>query len=83
MVKLVCLAFCKYVKRHVYPVNQGTYDKLNQIQKIHHKHKIMITLLGKASKTYNDKKFYNEAKTIIVVDIWLMENIFFEFRPIS
>ena len=24
--------FCKYLKRHVYPGNQDTHDKLNQIQ---------------------------------------------------
>ena len=26
-----CVPFCKYVKRHMYPGNQGTLDKLNQI----------------------------------------------------
>ena len=24
--------FCKYIKRHLYPGNQGTHDKLNQIR---------------------------------------------------
>ena len=27
-----CMPFCKYIKRHLYPGNQGTHDKLNQIQ---------------------------------------------------
>ena len=27
-----CVLFCNYIKRHVYPGNQGTHDKLNQIQ---------------------------------------------------
>ena len=26
-----CVPFCKYIKLHKYPDNQGTYDKLNQI----------------------------------------------------
>ena len=29
------IPFCKYIKRHVYPKNQGTHDKLNQMQKIY------------------------------------------------
>ena len=29
-------------------------------------------LIWKASKTYNDIKFCKEAKTIIVVDVWLL-----------
>ena len=28
-----CVPFCKAIKRHVYPENQGTHDKLNQIPK--------------------------------------------------
>ena len=27
-----CVPFCKYIKRHVYLRNQGTHDKLNEIQ---------------------------------------------------
>ena len=27
-----CLCFCQYIKRHLYPGNQGTHDKLNQIR---------------------------------------------------
>ena len=33
LVSMDCVSFCKYVKRHVYPENQSTYDKLNQIKK--------------------------------------------------
>ena len=29
------LPFCKYIKRHVYPENQNTYDKLNQIRTLY------------------------------------------------
>ena len=29
-----CVPFCKYIKRHVYPGNQGTHDRLNQIQRL-------------------------------------------------
>ena len=25
----ICVLFCKYIKRHVYPGTQGTHDKLN------------------------------------------------------
>ena len=32
---------------------------------------IAIVLVWKAPKTYNDIKFWKEAKTIIVVDVWL------------
>ena len=27
-----CVPFCRYIKCHVYPGNQGIHDKLNQIQ---------------------------------------------------
>ena len=32
---------------------------------------LFVALIWKASKTYNDIKFCKEAKTLIVVDIWL------------
>ena len=44
-----CVPFCKYIKRYLYPRNQGTHDKLNQIQNCHTQIKNKINNLTRGS----------------------------------
>ena len=55
-----CVPVCKHIKRYMYPGNQGTHDKLNQIQDTNGrlKSKKYLQVLGHDKGTFLAYIFY-------------------------